>query len=387
MKRTSKMIMAAVIVAVLLLGIGYAAIQNITLNIAGTAAADPSQANFKVMFSGTPTVSDDTYVTAAITDDINATMNVEGLTKKGDVVSATYTVQNTSEDLSADLSIATTNSNTEFFTLKSEIAKTSLIAGEATTLTVTVELTKTPIVESVNATIGVQLEAMPVQPGEEGTSEGINGSSQTPALTLGKITKDNIGDYIDLGNNIINEESTTDDWRILYKDETAVYAVLDDYLPVVQIPEEAGLTTDLENTVYNVWSDDLVNKLLNNAAWSEFTNGILGAKAIGAPKVEMFVDSYNAKNGTELVYTDRPKLDSTTEDYDLYVPHPDYTGEVYGHWLASIPEGYSDWSWVSSFDGMIRTNAWTLRNYAVRPVVELPLNTECSYNNGIWTVD
>ena len=56
----------------------------------------------------------------------------------------------------------------------SELGKPSLVAGEATTLTVTVELTKTPIVESVNATIGVQLEAMPVQPGEEGTSEGIN---------------------------------------------------------------------------------------------------------------------------------------------------------------------------------------------------------------------
>ena len=180
MKKSNKIIMTVVIVAVLLLGIGYAAIQNITLNIAGTASADPSQANFKVMFSGTPTVSDDTYVTAAITDDTNATVNVEGLTKKGDIVTATYTVQNASTDLSADLGVSTTNSNTEYFTLSSEIAQTSLVAGEATNLTVTVELTKTPITDSVSTTIGVQLEAMPVQPGEEGTSEGINGSSQTP---------------------------------------------------------------------------------------------------------------------------------------------------------------------------------------------------------------
>ncbi|MBR3614721.1 MAG: leucine-rich repeat protein [Clostridia bacterium] len=180
MKKTNKIILASAIVAVLLLGIGYAAIQNITLNINGTAAADPSQSNFKVMFSGTPTVSDDTYVTAAITDDTNATINVEGLTKKGDVVTATYTVQNASTDLSADLGVSTTNSNTEYFTLMSELDKTSLVAGEATTLTVTVELTKTPIVDSVSATIGVQLEAMPVQPGEEGTSEGVNDFSQTP---------------------------------------------------------------------------------------------------------------------------------------------------------------------------------------------------------------
>ncbi|MBR3613573.1 MAG: leucine-rich repeat protein [Clostridia bacterium] len=186
MKKTNKIILASSIVAVLLLGIGYAAIQNITLNISGTAAADPSQSNFKVMFSGTPTVSDDTYVTAAITDDTNATINVDGLTKAGDSVLATYTVQNASTDLSADLRVSTTNNNPEYFTLTSELAKTSLTAGEATTLTVTVELTKTPIVDSVSTTIGVQLEAMPVQPGEEGTSEDITGISKTPTEGLEK---------------------------------------------------------------------------------------------------------------------------------------------------------------------------------------------------------
>lgn len=180
MRRTNKMLLALIIVAMLLLGIGYAAVQNITLNITGTATADPSQANFKVMFSGTPEVSDSTYVTAAITDETNATINVEGLTESGDMVYAIYTVQNTSTDLSADLSVSTTNSNSEYFTLTSELGKPSLLTGEATTLIVTVELTKTPIAESVSATIGVQLEAMPVQPGEEGTSEGTNDFSQAP---------------------------------------------------------------------------------------------------------------------------------------------------------------------------------------------------------------
>lgn len=113
MKKTNKIIIGVILIAVMLLGIGYAAIQNITLNISGTAKADPSQSNFKVMFTGTPTVSDSSKVVAAITNDTNATINVSGLTAKGQTVTATYTVQNVSSDLSADLSVATTNSNTD----------------------------------------------------------------------------------------------------------------------------------------------------------------------------------------------------------------------------------------------------------------------------------
>ena len=272
MRKTNKIIVTVLIIAFLLLGIGYAAIQNITLNIEGTATADPSQSNFSVKFTGTPKVSDSTYVTAGITDDINATISVNGLTQKGQTVSAEYTVQNVSTDISADLSVATTNSNTEYFTLKSELAKTSLTAGEATTVKVTVELTKTPIAGSVNSTIGVRLTAMPVEPGKEGTSEGINGSSQTPESTLGLVTNDNIGEYIDLGNNIVGTEATTDDWRILYKEGDTVYAILAEYLPASQIPASAGLNAEPSTKPYSVWSNTgsntLINELKNTTAWN-----------------------------------------------------------------------------------------------------------------------
>ena len=164
MRKTNKIIIVSIIVMVLLLGIGYAAIQNVTLNIVGTAAADPSQENFKVMFSGTPTVSDSTYVTAGITDDINATINVSGLTKKGEIVTATYIIQNVSTDLTAELSATASNTNTEYFNVSYAIDETTLAKGEATTITVKVELIKTPIQEAVSSTIGVQIVASPVQP-------------------------------------------------------------------------------------------------------------------------------------------------------------------------------------------------------------------------------
>ena len=71
MRQTSKIILATIVAASILLGLGYAAIQNITLNITGTAAADPNQSNFKVRFinNPAPTVTDSTYAIASITDD------------------------------------------------------------------------------------------------------------------------------------------------------------------------------------------------------------------------------------------------------------------------------------------------------------------------------
>ena len=83
MSKTSKIILITIIMTSILLGLGYAAIQNITLNIAGTAVADPNQSNFKVKFTGTPAVSDSTYVTANITGDTTADVVVFGANNFG----------------------------------------------------------------------------------------------------------------------------------------------------------------------------------------------------------------------------------------------------------------------------------------------------------------
>ena len=389
MKRTNKIIVTLVLVVALLIGIGYAAIQNITLNIEGKAEAEISQDNFKVAFAGEPTVSDEEFVIATVTDDINATINVEGLTEKGQTVSAIYTVQNTSTDISADLAVSTTNDNPEYFTLSSKLDKTSLVAGESTTLTVTVELTKVPVIESVSSIIGVQLTAIPVEPGKEGTSEEINDFSQTPN-TLAIVTNDNIGDYIDLGNSIIGTESTTDDWRILYKEDDKVYAILADYLPANQISESAGLDTDTTNKPYNVWSNTnrntLLNGLLNETAWSNLASGISGAKVIGSPTVELLMSSYNTKNETELVYTDYPKLDSTTTDYDLYVPHISNYENCLGYWLASPYEESSDYLWLVFSSIGVDVRNYAITSIGVRPVITLPTNLVVELVDGVWKV-
>ena len=175
MSKTKKILIGIILIAVLLLGVGYAAIQNVTLNIVGTAKAGPSQSNFVVKFTGTPEVSDSSKAMATITDDTNATINVEGLTSRGETVTARYILQNASTDLSADLTVEITNSNEEYFVIESELEKINIVAGEVTTLTVTVELIKTPILTEETSVIGIQLIAEPVQLGEEGRDSNVGG--------------------------------------------------------------------------------------------------------------------------------------------------------------------------------------------------------------------
>ena len=162
MTGTSKIILTIVLAAVLTIGIGYAAIKNITLEITGQLAAAPSDANFTVKF--TDASPSEGNVVANVTGDKTATLNVSGLTAKGEKATATYTIQNTSEDLTAKLSAITSNTNTEYFDVTYSFESTSLKKGAATTVTVTIELVKTPIQDTVSSTVGINIEASPVQP-------------------------------------------------------------------------------------------------------------------------------------------------------------------------------------------------------------------------------
>lgn len=162
MTGTSKIILTIVLAAVLIIGIGYAAINSITLQITGQLAAAPSDANFTVKF--TDASPSEGNVVAKVTGDKTATLNVSGLTAKGDKVVATYTIQNTSEDLSANLTAEASNENDEYFTVSTSLSKPSIENGETSTLTVTVELMKTPVNDEVKDTVGISIEASPVQP-------------------------------------------------------------------------------------------------------------------------------------------------------------------------------------------------------------------------------
>lgn len=166
MKNKKSLIVGILIMALLVVSIGYAAITTITLNITGSASAKPDTSNFKVLFTGTPTVSDANRVAATI-DEQNkkeATLTVTGLTAKGDYVTAVYTVKNESPDLSASLGLEVSkNTNTEYFKVEPTYKDASIGAKNTTELTVKVTLIKTPL-DDQSAEIGVKLSADPVQP-------------------------------------------------------------------------------------------------------------------------------------------------------------------------------------------------------------------------------
>ena len=183
--REPRVVGGVLLLAVILVARAYAAITNVTLNINGTSKSQASQTNFVVQFVGEPTTGGKGTTTATINTSkrTEGTVNVEGLTAKGDTATATFTVQNSSQDLSADLTAKATSSNEDYFEVRCKIEDTTLKAGATTELTVTVELLKTPIDETkedLSTNIGVSITAEPKQPGEEANAGSTTVTSKRP---------------------------------------------------------------------------------------------------------------------------------------------------------------------------------------------------------------
>ena len=289
MSKTSKIILVTIIATCILLGLGYAAIQNITLNVIGTVAADPNQANFKVGFVGTPKVSDSTYVSAGITNSTNATINVSGLTTKGQKVTATYNIKNDSKDLSSDLSVKATSSNTEYFVVSSRLNKSSLVAGEETTVTVTVELSKTLIENSASTNIGITLDAYPVEPGKEGTSGNTNDFSQT---------LHGINEYGFFFNTVYTDTRGRDRFSFIFYDDTRA----------------------------NFYINDMFVGCYEPGFWKYSKNSILSGETVPADRME-FVPSEDGTNikswmfdmNVDFGFTEKfERLNGRQNKYDFY---------------------------------------------------------------------
>ena len=162
MKNPNTMLLLTVIVGVLVLGVAYAAIQNVTLTVTGEVVATPDQGNFKVKFTGTPTSSGNGNATVSITGDLTATMSITGLKVVGDEMVVRYIIANESQGISADLSRTLTHTNNEYFDVTATLSETQIDTTSTATLIIKVKLIKVPITENATDSVTVNVIARPV---------------------------------------------------------------------------------------------------------------------------------------------------------------------------------------------------------------------------------
>ena len=177
MKNKKKVVVAFLLVAVMLLGVGYAALTD-TLTIIGNAHIDIDTANKtfdeKVYFSaaeatsstGTGTTAD----TASYTAD-DATFTANKLATVGQKSVFTFTITNDS-NVDAIISVAATklsgaanpsNSNTDKFTVEYSYPDGMNIAKNGGTIDVVVTVTvKEPVTSATSATFGIEITATSV---------------------------------------------------------------------------------------------------------------------------------------------------------------------------------------------------------------------------------
>ena len=161
MRSTKTMMLLTVIVCVLVLGVAYAAIQNVTLTVTGNVIASPDQGNFDVHFTGTPSSSGTGSAEVKINSDLSAIMNVSGMKKAGDTMTGTFKIINESNGIAASLTKSVTHTNSEYFTVTATLSPSSIDDGEQSTLTITVKLIKTPISSNVTDKITIKVVASP----------------------------------------------------------------------------------------------------------------------------------------------------------------------------------------------------------------------------------
>ncbi len=170
MKNRRNVVVAFMLVAVMLLGIGYAALSD-TLDITGSVDVNQSAAeeafNEDIFFSAA--VANDAGNTASVNAENNdkASFTINTFKGKDDVATFTFTIKNDGDvdaTITPSLAPAAGNTNPEFFSIVSDWdgETKTLAAGEELTYTLTITLLKTPT-ETIDGSFMILLHATSVE--------------------------------------------------------------------------------------------------------------------------------------------------------------------------------------------------------------------------------
>lgn len=162
MKNRKIVLLAFLLVATMVVGVGYAAVTG-SLSIAGTMKVSELNTNLRVVFTGTPEITDgEGYITAATATiaqgeyPTSATFQTDNFKKAGDKAEVKFTIENKSNgldaiiaDAEASITVKTVQGSTtldasEYFKVTITHGAHQLKVGETTTVTVLIELIKTP---------------------------------------------------------------------------------------------------------------------------------------------------------------------------------------------------------------------------------------------------
>lgn len=165
MKKRNTLLGLALLVAVLVLGVGYAW-DAINLQINGTVEVAPNSENFKVVFSE-GALTKGTEGTDVVTTDGTKTagLDVKSLVAVGDTVVATYTVKNNSgagiNAVLGEVTVTEGTTNAEYFSVTTEWldATTTLAPTGTRQLKVTVTLDKAPVDDTVEGSFNITFDA------------------------------------------------------------------------------------------------------------------------------------------------------------------------------------------------------------------------------------
>lgn len=170
MKNRKTVVVAFLLVAVMLMGVGYAALTDV-LDITGSADVNQSAAeeafNQDIHFAVNGAVANNAGNTASVNADNNdkASFTANNLKGKDDVATFTFTIENTGDVEAVVTPAISSNTNTEYFKITSDwmvagqSAPKTLAAGATLTYTVTVTMLKTPT-ETIAGSFIIELTAV-----------------------------------------------------------------------------------------------------------------------------------------------------------------------------------------------------------------------------------
>lgn len=204
MKKRKTFLGLILVIAVLVLGVGYAALTSVNFTINGTASATADQENFKVIFDSLFEVGEDEEPILTIEDasvrtcdlvsssiprypdnddgyeivplvkishdgEQNAKISVSGLRYAGETITIRLPVINQSNGVSAKITNVEVNSNTNtnYFGIEPSVENEIIASGEVTYVDVAVTLTKAVVEDDETAEFEVTFKANPIEPVEE----------------------------------------------------------------------------------------------------------------------------------------------------------------------------------------------------------------------------